>query len=74
MKNYVVRFTDSRYGRTPGYFANGQTPCSRPGTPDLSLAYVYNTRMNRRGIPHRMAVSTLEDCGLEIVPLTLVIA
>lgn len=69
MKNYVARLTADRYGRKAGnYVSDGQL---MRDTPDISSAYVFNTRMNRRNAPHLMTDADMADWCIEIVYVTL---
>lgn len=73
MKNYVIRFTRSRpyYSLKPGqYAADGRLG---RGTDDLSKAYVFNTRMNRKEAKHYLTAEQQAELGIEVIPVALVL-
>lgn len=73
MKNYVVRWTESKYGRKAGQYATqGMGYGPRGNTPNINDAYVFNTRMNRQSAGHLLTQQEREKYGVEVVYVGLV--
>lgn len=73
MKNYVVRWTRDRYDQKEGSYATqGMGYGPRGNAVDINDAYVFNTRMNRRGAMHLLTIEQRENRGVEVVFVNLV--